>query len=204
MDVVIAALLILFNRADHLANETDKQFWEERHKIVFLIGIWLFSGIFCYEIIKECSFQTLVEIGQVIDNGKTVQLEPLLWIGKEFPLTNYIIPSRKDMKGIDSVLLYRPGCPVCEEIITLLNKDQILHKRNLIMLEIRGVRNIFDWKKSDDSAQYDNIHLTTEVNWFLESPILLKLHNNIVTQVITREELHLLSQKETSKWKNKL
>lgn len=108
------------------------------------------------------------------------------------------------MKGIDSVLLYRPGCPACEEIISLLSKDQILHKSNLIMLEIRRVRCIFDWEKSDDLAQYDNIHLTNEVNWFVESPILLKLHNNIVTQVITREELYLLSQKETSKWRNKL
>lgn len=42
----------------------------------------------------------------------------------------------------------------------------------------------------------DSMHLTTEINWFIETSVLLKLENNIVAQVMNREELRSLIHNE--------
>jgi hypothetical protein len=83
---------------------------------------WLAIGLPAAYAMGNYTGTTLSDAGQVIGNGKVVVLEPEKWIGKRFPLLDYIDVGDKLKEGKWLVVLYHHDCPKCMEIIRHLRQ----------------------------------------------------------------------------------
>ena len=95
-----------------------------------VLVIWLAVGLPAAYAMASYSPATLSEAGEVMGNGKIVVLEPEKWIGKHFPLLDYIDIGDKLKKGKWVVLLYHHDCAKCQKAI----KDH--HSSKTILVEM--------------------------------------------------------------------
>ena len=87
------------------------------HHSAFIIPVllWLSLGIPAAFAMSSYTDTTLSDAGEIIGDGKTVVLEPEKWIGKRFPLLDYIDIGDKLKEGSWVVVLYHHDCPKCKE-----------------------------------------------------------------------------------------
>ena len=67
--------------------------------------------------LRSHSTETLAEMGGGLGNKRTVLLEPEKWVGKGFPLFDYIDIGSELEFGEWIVVLYREQCPSCQEAV---------------------------------------------------------------------------------------
>ncbi len=60
---------------------------------------------------------TLSNVGSLIGEGNLVVLEPEKWVGKRFPLLNYIDIGEQLAAGEWTVVFFRSGCPNCQAVL---------------------------------------------------------------------------------------
>jgi len=120
---------------------------------------------------------TLSEAGQIIGDGKIVVLEPEKWVGKRFPLLDYIDIGDKLKEGKWLVMLYHHNCPNCREAIhglRLLAEQAGVH--SVAMIEMPP------YLKSPSgfgSREVTLLHgrLSDRHKWFAETPFVLTLQD---------------------------
>ncbi|MGM0487600.1 MAG: MauE/DoxX family redox-associated membrane protein [Planctomycetota bacterium] len=99
-------------------------------QVAGVAAIWFLIGVPAAVAVGSYIGTTLSDAGEVIGNGKIVVLKPEAWVGKEFPLLNYIgedvpdtlasgaVPLPEELGHAEwRVLLYRHDCPDCQEAV---------------------------------------------------------------------------------------
>lgn len=121
---------------------------------------------------------TLSYAGEIIGDGKIVVLEPEKWIGKRFPLLDYIDIGDKLKEGKWLVLLYHHDCPKCQEALSTLQHLARLQQIAVVQMPPYGVGN-GDGCKSKWPA-IGRLGVVRE--WFAETPILVSIDNGLVVK----------------------
>lgn len=85
-------------------------------RAVGVLIIWLLLGVPA-AFAMSCTPTALGEAGDIIDGGKVVVLKPETWIGKRFPLLEYIDIGDSLGEGEWQVLLYHHDCPMCQAVL---------------------------------------------------------------------------------------
>jgi hypothetical protein len=80
-----------------------------------VLAVWPILAIPAGYVMGSYTDTTLSEAGEIIGDGKIVVLEPEKWIGKRFPLLNYIDIGDKLANGLWLVLLHKHSCSVCRD-----------------------------------------------------------------------------------------
>ena len=162
---------------------------KKRERIVALLAIWFFAGFYVYSAISDASFQQLSEIGQVLEDGRTVQLSPSIWIGKEFPLRKYTNIDDKIFQSSCTVFLHQVGCEECEKIFPELVQYNDENPELFVKIEVPQK---FHWfQKKSERMPHSVLEgcLTPSIFWFVETPVLIQLEEGVVKQVRVRNEL---------------
>ena len=116
-DLVVIGLLLWFRprleagcwRLSSLFGNVPSQ------QLVLCFGLSVVMGGAVYGWIAQMRYERLSEVGQVLE-GNVVKLEPSAWIGKEFPLRDYVVDGQDLMIGKWTVLLSSLGCSDCEKV----------------------------------------------------------------------------------------
>jgi uncharacterized membrane protein YphA (DoxX/SURF4 family) len=127
----------------------------------------------------------LQEVGQVLYRGSIVQLEPKVWIDKEFPLRDYCDVGEELVIGHWLVLLYRTGCTECLEAESFVLKFCKSESCRIAVLKMN------DDDVNPEFRNFDFVSgfLNREIVWFAETPIILELENGTVKHVWFRRDL---------------
>jgi hypothetical protein len=141
------------------------------------LSIWLLIGIPA-ALVGSYVDSTLSDAGEIIGGGKVVVLEPKKWIGKRFPLLDYIDIGQELAKGRWLVLLYHHDCPKCQNIIRDLSQVSLETCDQRVAL-------IAVPPYSETLPAYGEralIHgrLTSLRDWFAETPVVLALSDGEV------------------------
>ena len=89
-------------------------------RVVGVLAAWLVVGLPAAYAMTSYTPTTLSDAGDVIGDGKVVVLEPEKWIGKRFPLLDYIDIGDRLKQGKWLVLLYHHDCPKCQTVVRTL------------------------------------------------------------------------------------
>ena len=110
----------------------------------------------------------------IIGHGHNVLLEPESWLGKRFPLLDFVGDEDLLSKGDWEVWIYRHNCPECSRALRSIGKRQ--DESRLAILELPPFA-------SDRITQEDVVWFQADerYSWFGETPIRLNLSSGIVT-----------------------
>jgi hypothetical protein len=186
-DTFVISLLIVFRpRTPWFHSVVDAKYWSDvKYQIsnYFLIVIPL--GSFVFWQVTQVNISKLEEIGQLLEQGSVVRLEPRRWLNKEFPLRDYCDIGKKITDGHWIVLLRRTGCIECQDAKPFIVKLVKAKNCPLAVLEMNVGGNNPDFEKVDFITGF----LNREMSWFAETPIVMELENGIVKQVLIRDDL---------------
>jgi hypothetical protein len=125
---------------------------------------------------------TLSDAGDITGDGKAVVLDPERWPGKRFPLLPFIDIGGKLEKGEWLVMLYRNDCRKCQQALQDLPRMVCQsHASRVALIEVpphanpegpvdcRGVT--ITWGVLSDTLE-----------WFGETPVVLRLNNGVVVE----------------------
>ncbi len=155
-------------------------------RMVGILIIWLVVG--GPIAIRVATYQPAIlsDAGDVLNDG-TIVLEPGSWLGKQFPLLEYIPDSDPLRAGRWKVVLYHHDCPRCQEAIRQVLAGSIeLHQA------ILGIALVELPPYGDDLVNSDSVHLGTAFlqtrlsnshDWFVETPTIFELQEGIVASV---------------------
>jgi hypothetical protein len=82
-----------------------------------VVVAWLAVGIPAALAMGTYRETTLSDAGEVTADGKIIVLNPGSWVGKKFPLLDYIDIGGRLKEGKCLILLYHHDCPKCQEAI---------------------------------------------------------------------------------------
>jgi hypothetical protein len=124
----------------------------------------------------------LSDAGDVLGDG-TVVLEPNSWVGKTFPLLDYIDIADRLKEGEWTVVLYREGCPRCNRAIAEIlsaHGNSPVERTALIELSRYSGRPV----NVDNRAQrLVTARLTSAREWFVQVPVVCFLRRAIVVSI---------------------
>jgi uncharacterized membrane protein YphA (DoxX/SURF4 family) len=180
-DLAMIGMLIMFRpKVKWLCEGVDVKYY-----LVNYIMLVVPLGCFVLWQISFTDMDQLKEVGQVLNRGSVVQLEPREWIGKEFPLRRYCDVGEELVTGHWLVLLSRTGCADCQEAKSCVLELGKTKNCRVAILKMNDDGVGFGFNGSD----FLSGSLSREITWFAETPIALELQNGIVKKVILRDEL---------------
>lgn len=183
LNLVVIGLLLHFRPKNDLSGLSYLFENPLRRELTLFLGISIIIGGAVYGWIAQMTFERLNVIGQVLE-GNVVKLEPVAWIGKEFPLRDYVNEGPDLMVGKWTVLLSRPGCADCEGVRNELYNQMDREETSVVLLNV----------VSSGKGTGSNFRsLASEINWIVETPLVLELQDGIVYRV--RDRSTLLSEK---------
>lgn len=119
LDLAVLGWLFVW-RPGQLGSDIHLSGQELRHRLAIVCSAWLLLAASTGVVLASHRPTRLGDAGQLLADGRTVVLEPETWVGKRFPLLDWIETDAPLDQGQWTVILYRPACPMCEEIITRL------------------------------------------------------------------------------------
>ncbi|MDR1923844.1 MAG: hypothetical protein LBQ66_05680 [Planctomycetaceae bacterium] len=181
-DVVIVTVLICFGHSTNFFTRSDSR---DRKKfcvyLVSYIGVTVIVGVLVYGVIVSKTHYRLTEVGHVYETG-VVELYPTEWIGRVFPLRDYITNGHSLMHGSWTVMLVRSGCSKCESLVGGNLPDTIVRWNNrVVYLDISG-RSPIRLKEVDECRK--SYRLGSDVFWSATVPIALELDEGVVRKVV--------------------
>lgn len=152
--------------------------------ITAVLLLWLAAGLPAAYAMGSYSPTTLSDAGDIIGNAEIVVLEPEKWIGKRFPLLDYIDIGDKLKEGKWLVLLYHHNCPKCQE--TIKDLRQVIRPLGIQQVALVEMPPYGDSDGVANSSGMQLVHGrlddTRVKEWFAETPILLESHDGYVTK----------------------
>jgi len=115
LDVCVLASLVATGPAVHRCDADGGHLPLSR--FILPLVLWLLVGIPSGTAIASYRPTTLGDAGELLGDGRTVLLEPERWLGRRFPLLDWIETGVPLNEGSWTIVLYRPGCPACEEVM---------------------------------------------------------------------------------------
>ncbi len=167
-----------------------------------VLAVWLLLAAPAAWAMGTYTDTTLSDAGTIVGDGKLIVLEPEKWIGKRFPLLNYIeAEGRKTggSAGLDSlhekltkgdclVLFYHRDCQKCQETIeelpSILKESRTAHVA-LIEMPPYGTGGRLHPPRGISHYQGN---LTDAKEWFCQTPLCLKLHDGRTVQIVIGEK----------------
>lgn len=164
----------------------------QRNRGVVLAGLFCFVGFGLdtyharYEMQRRLQDAAESESGLVVVD-QTVVLSPQRWIGEPFPLLRYIDIGDELRSGEWNVVLYRHGCPSCEKLLARLDDEGLSEfvddgaRLALISFATNA--------QNEVTMLSGEVHvgkLVSSYEWVCQTPLLLKVSNGNVVQVITQ------------------
>jgi uncharacterized membrane protein YphA (DoxX/SURF4 family) len=178
-DLVITGLLLIFLPKKNIfcPKILLGELTALRHKgrIIAVIVIWLVVTVPMMFAMLSVSFVTLTEESPLLENEKSVLLEPSKWIGKKFPLLQFLEHTDVDKISTNdqNIVLFRFDCEECKQLV-----EKIQDKNHYIFIAIPSEKNnVALFSLSEYST------LPDKYEWWIETPIVLTLENGIVKKV---------------------
>lgn len=129
------------------------------------------------------------------DGRKAVLLEPERWVGKRLPLLPYIRPSwmqKKLTMGTKrvAVILVRRDCNRCQELIASLENNEGSNSvgPERLYLETSSSTRYLDGKGESSGVNAMWGYLCSEVDWYVETPVILVISGTRVVRVDVRRD----------------
>jgi hypothetical protein len=187
LDVLVIGLLITFRPYNQwFYSFNNVKYWSDmKYQVVNYLLIIIPLGSFIFWQATQVNINSLQKIGQVLEQGSVVRLEPKTWIDQEFPLRDYCDIGGKIVTGHWIVLLRRTGCVECQKAKPFIVKLVKAKNCPLAVLEMNVKGNNPDFEELDFITGF----LNQEMSWFAETPIVMELENGIVKQVLLRDDL---------------
>lgn len=121
----------------------------------------------------------------VIGESSIVVLDPEKWLGKPFPLRDYIDLGEQLVNGRWTVVLYHQSCPKCQTLVAeyeALSEDTLSFddKDRVALIEIPP----FAAKRTDRQIAKSSLHygrLFHDRDWFAQTPVVLEIVDGVVT-----------------------
>jgi hypothetical protein len=150
-----------------------------------LVG-WLAVGVPAAFAMGSYTETILSDAGEIIGDGNVVVLKPETWIGKRFPLLEYIDIGDRLKEGKWLVLFNHHDCPKCREVIQDLARiTRELGVQQVALIEMRASgKSASVWDSPRMTLTHGRLSGTTE--WFAEAPLASLLDNGIVLRVHKR------------------
>ncbi|MDR3108511.1 MAG: hypothetical protein LBU65_02315, partial [Planctomycetaceae bacterium] len=150
-DIFIVGLLIVFRPIEiRFRWNVLKTFYQEllefRQYRRFVIGVvaWLAVALPVTYVVMNVDFVSLSGNTKLSGNEKSVTLEPANWLGKKFPLLEYIdfendFDSDEVKTGEWFVLLYRHDCLECQAVLAKIENQTLDNNTGkMLMIEVPG------------------------------------------------------------------
>ncbi len=110
--------------------------------------------------------------------GSLTILEPEAWVGKPFPLTEYLEPEISLSQGECVVLLYHHDCPDCQAVLPKYEQlASFDSSRQVFVIEIPP----YGPTQHPDSAAHF-IRLSDRQKWFVQTPLEVIVVDGLVTR----------------------
>lgn len=152
-----------------------------------VVSLWLFLGLPAGIAMGSYSDTTLSDVGDIIGNGKIVVLEPEKWVGKRFPLLDYIDIGDKLKDGEWLVLLYHHDCPKCQEAIRKLQKGigQAADTQRVALIEMPPYDSNMGTSLAEEPAIFRG-QLSNARKWSASTPETMTLNHGQIIEVNNR------------------
>ena len=152
-------------------------------RAAMVLAVWLLVGLPTgLAMAAPPPATVLSDAGDIIGNGKIVVLEPEKWIGKRFPLLDYIDIGDKLKEGNWHVLLYHHDCPKCQKTIRDLQEaGGHTDNRRIALIEMPPYgdeHSVFTGSRRIIMGRLNSVR-----EWFAETPLSLMLVNSRILTV---------------------
>jgi hypothetical protein len=190
LDVALVAALLRW-RPNGLS---DIKFRQLAKRTACVLLAWLSVGLPAAYAMGTYSDTILSDAGEVIGDGRIVVLEPETWIGKRFPLLDYIDIGDRLAEGRWFVLLYHNDCPDCRRAIRNLSRKMTPGRDNprVALIEVPPYGNA-NAKIRLSETSFVHGRLRDEREWFVVTPAHLELNAG---KVVPTSPDHVLPSKE--------
>ena len=150
------------------------------------ISLWLILGITAALAISLNTGTVLSETGDILGDGKLVILEPTTWLGKRFPLLDYIEESEQLRRGKWLILFFHHDCPKCQTAMTEYKELAQLHRDNPDLPRVAFIE-MPPYGQSEIGPAVDPAvffrRLRDDRQWFIETPFVQELVESIAVGV---------------------
>ncbi len=128
--------------------------------------------------------------GDFLGNGNLVVLEPERWVGKSFPLSNYMDIGDDVKKGMWRIVLYHYDCPKCQALVTQYEESKEINVdhadiRRIALVEMPPYDPTTTTYFRGPAQQLSRGRLDDNREWFVTAPIEIDIDEGIVTGVNT-------------------
>ena len=160
-------------------------------RIPILVATWLVFGVLTMWAATSYSATVLSADGEIVGNGKLVVLEPEEWLGRRFPLLEFISIGSILAHDDWTVVLYHHDCSKCQSVIqryeTLADKAAAGMKTSrmaLIEMPPYGSEGL------PKNQMHGWVHgrLEASRDWFAETPLVVEVSGGMVGRVLSVEE----------------
>ncbi len=154
-----------------------------------VLATGLIVGLPAGSAMATCVRTSVSEVGEIIADGKVVVLEPERWVGRRFPLLDYIDIADRLKEGKWVVVLYRRDCPKCHQAITDLSRAA-LHGMGGVRIALVEVPPYSEGKTGVVPTVLDfaSGYLSGVREWFITTPTEVYLESGVVIKVTTGTE----------------
>ncbi|MDR2171950.1 MAG: hypothetical protein LBP59_17535 [Planctomycetaceae bacterium] len=196
LDLMIVAILVVL-RPKEIVFKLQNFFQElgslRKFRLGVFIATWLFFAVLLTFLIVSTKFVALAGDSKLSESEKSVTLEPGNWLGKKFPLLEYIeVNNNFDLNNLQSgewtILLYHNDCLKCQEIFAKLkNQNTNENLEKLVVIEIPDKSE--HQKLSTKLNRVKWRSLKSDRNWFVQTPVWIRLKDGNVVNVSTQQLL---------------
>lgn len=178
--VVILGILLISN-----AQESSRPFGLRRYALCALVAAGLLGG---YRMFQSGYHQPTQVVLEASDN--TIYLEPDTWTSKQLPITRYLGADAIFDGGPWTLLIYRSDCGSCRKAVDYLQKlAQASPNKRFGLIEV-PVNSTFSAPISNKNVMH--WQLSTQVDWFVATPVMLQVTDGVVESVQTQREVQQL------------
>lgn len=179
IDLTVVALLAHWRPAGpHSASTT-----QVRLRAIAVIVTWVAVGVPAAFAMETYATSNISGSEYAVGNRHIVVLHPETWIGKRFPLLDYIDIGQELDDGAWLVVLVHHDCPECQQILRGLP-----HARGATSIQQVAVIELPPYGDSPMSSQHAKAslrlgRLDEERDWFVSTPVLVELSRGRVTGI---------------------
>ncbi|MGO8697226.1 MAG: MauE/DoxX family redox-associated membrane protein, partial [Limisphaerales bacterium] len=160
-----------------------------RLRAVGVLAVWLFIAVPTAIAIGRYTDTTLSEAGEIVGDGKIVILKPETWVGKRFPLLDYINIGDRLKEGTWLVLLYHHDCPDCCKAIKNLPHEALPmgDEMRVALVEVPPYGETSQIS-AFPGADFTGGRLSDTHGWFVTTPVKSWLKSGQVLAVVATRE----------------
>jgi len=181
LDLSIVAALLIWRPT---AKQTPRQANQQSKRLIATLALAALLGGPAGYLMANYTPAALADSGDIFGDSEFVVLEPETWVGKRFPLLNYIDIGDQLAKGKWTVVLYRHDCPHCLEELPKYERlaRELSNESNAPSVSL--IEMPFYATSSNDPVSANTMCLRGKLDdsreWFVQTPVSLSVDNGIV------------------------